>query len=154
MIEISPTSYSMTQLPSNISFGNYCSFGSDLKFIFGGTHLAELNHDCVYTTNYDQTNDIPPITIGHDVWIGDGVRLMNGIKIGNGAIIGAGAVIAKDVPPFAVVVGNPQVIKRMRFSLEQIKRLEEIRWWHWGKDTVLERLEDMKDINVFLEKYA
>ena len=41
------------------------------------------------------------------VWIGADVTLLGGVRIGNGAIIGAGAVVAKDVPPYAVVVGNP-----------------------------------------------
>ena len=40
-----------------------------------------------------------------------GVRVLNGVIIGDGAIIGAGAIISKDVPPYAIVVGNPQIIK-------------------------------------------
>jgi acetyltransferase-like isoleucine patch superfamily enzyme len=50
------------------------------------------------------------IDIGNDVWIGFNATILKGVKIGNGAIIGANTVITKDVPPYAVVVGNPQRI--------------------------------------------
>jgi len=47
------------------------------------------------------------IVIEDDVWIGFGATVMKGVTIGSGAIIGAAAVITKDVPPFAIMVGNP-----------------------------------------------
>ena len=54
-----------------------------------------------------------PVIIGDNVWIGDKATILPGVKIGNGAVIGANAVVTKDVPAYAVVVGNPaQVIKR------------------------------------------
>jgi maltose O-acetyltransferase len=54
----------------------------------------------------------PPITIGDDVWIGTRAIILPGRKVGKGAIIGAGAVVTKDVPDYAIVVGNPaRVIK-------------------------------------------
>lgn len=59
----------------------------------------------------DETNiGQEPIDIGNDVWIGFNATILKGVKIGNGAIIGANTVITKDVPPYAVVVGNPQRI--------------------------------------------
>ena len=57
-----------------------------------------------------------PVTLGHDVWIGHGVVVLPGVRIGSGAAIGAGSIVTKDVPPFAVVVGNPGRVLRMRFS--------------------------------------
>lgn len=50
------------------------------------------------------------IIIEDDVWIGFNATIMKGVRIGRGAIIGANAIITKDVPPFAVVVGNPASI--------------------------------------------
>lgn len=47
------------------------------------------------------------VTIGRNVWIGDKATILPGVTVGEGAIVGAGAVVTKDVPPFAVVAGNP-----------------------------------------------
>lgn len=55
---------------------------------------------------------VTPTHISKDVSIGAGAVIRPGVKIGEKALIGAGAVIVKDVPPGAVVVGNPgKVIK-------------------------------------------
>lgn len=52
------------------------------------------------------------IAIGNDVWIGAHATILKGVTIGDGAVIGAGAVVTKDVPPYAIVAGNPaRVIK-------------------------------------------
>jgi acetyltransferase-like isoleucine patch superfamily enzyme len=52
------------------------------------------------------------IIIGDDAWIGFNAIILKGVKIGNGAIIGAGAIVTKDVPDFAIAVGNPlKIIK-------------------------------------------
>ena len=55
-----------------------------------------------------------PVVIGDDVWIGTRVIILPGVKIGDQAVIGAGAVVTKDVPPRAVVAGNPARIIRYR----------------------------------------
>ena len=57
------------------------------------------------------------IKVSDDVWIGAGVIILPGITIGEGAIIGAGAVVTKDVPPFAVVAGNPARI--LKYVIDQ-----------------------------------
>jgi acetyltransferase-like isoleucine patch superfamily enzyme len=57
-----------------------------------------------------------PITIGRNVWIGARVIVLSGVHIGDGAVIGAGAVVTRDVPPFAVAVGNPARVIRWRFE--------------------------------------
>jgi len=44
--------------------------------------------------------------------IGSGATLLCGITIGEGAVVGAGAVVTKDVPPGAVVAGNPAKVLR------------------------------------------
>ncbi|MEJ7678563.1 MAG: hypothetical protein WKG06_12030 [Segetibacter sp.] len=51
--------------------------------------------------------DPKPVLIEENVWVGFEAIILPGVKIGRGAIIGCKTVIAEDVPPYAVVVGNP-----------------------------------------------
>lgn len=56
--------------------------------------------------------EVEPVVIGDDVWIGLRSILLPGVKIGSHAVIGAGSVVTKDVPKWAIVAGNPaRVIK-------------------------------------------
>jgi serine acetyltransferase len=57
-------------------------------------------------------------------------------KISDGAVIAAGAVVNKDVPPYAVVVGNPARIVRFRFSNETIEKLQASKWWEKSLDEI------------------
>ncbi len=57
-----------------------------------------------------------PIFISDDVWIGARVIILGGVHIGKGAIIGAGAVVTKDIPPYAIVAGNPAKIIKFRYQ--------------------------------------
>jgi virginiamycin A acetyltransferase len=74
--------------------------------------------------------------IGNDVWIGREAVIMPGVTIGNGAIIGTRAQVVKDVPPYAVVAGNPARIVRMRFTPEIVAELLAIAWWDWEADKI------------------
>ena len=47
------------------------------------------------------------VEVGNSAFLGAGCVILPRIKVGDSAIIGAGAVVTKDVPPNAVVVGNP-----------------------------------------------
>lgn len=82
------------------------------------------------------------VVIKNDVWIGLNSTILEGVTIGNGAIIGACSVVAKDVPDYAVVVGNPAKIIRYRFSKDQIHKLINLRWWELDR----EEIEDVMDL--------
>lgn len=51
-----------------------------------------------------------PITIEDNVFIGARSIILKGVTIGKGAVVGAGSVVSRDVPPFAIVCGNPAKI--------------------------------------------
>ena len=67
--------------------------------------------------------------VGNDCWIGQNVTILPGVHIGNGVIIGANSVVTKDLPSYSICCGNPCVIKKMRFSDDVIKLLEDLKWW-------------------------
>ena len=59
------------------------------------------------------------VHIGHHVWIASGATILPGITIGDGAVIAANAVVTKDVPPKAIVAGNPaRIIGERKNSLQ------------------------------------
>lgn len=71
-------------------------------------------------------------TIGNDVYIGHGAFIGQGVTIGDGAVVGAHAVVTKDVPPYAVVVGNPAVIKKLRYPAATVARMNRVAWWRYA----------------------
>jgi hypothetical protein len=88
--------------------------------------------------------DSNPLRIGNDVWIGEyAVILANVSEIGDGAVIGAGAIVNKNVPPYAVIVGNPARIVRFRFSKEIINELLASKWWE----------KDIEELEPYIKEF-
>lgn len=84
-----------------VEIGDYFHTGRDLT-------ILSSNHN--YNGNsipYDATYIKKPVVIKDFVWCGSGVKILPGVTIGEGAIIAMGAVVVKDVPPMAIVGGNP-----------------------------------------------
>ncbi|MBB4231773.1 CatB-related O-acetyltransferase [Rhizobium mongolense] len=96
------------------------------------------------------------IVIGNDAWFGAASLVLRGVTIGDGAVIGAGAVVTKDVPPYAIVAGNPAKIIRYRFEPQIIEKLLRVRWWDRELDIILKLpLDDVgKTIDILLEEDA
>ena len=65
---------------------------------------------------------IAPVMIADKVWIGFGATILKGVKVGEGAVIGAKAVVTRDVPPYAVVAGNPANIVKQLGDRHEYKR--------------------------------
>ena len=87
------------------------------------------------------------ILIGNDVWIGAGVQILSGVKIGNGAIVGAGSVVTRNVPPYAVVAGNPARVIRYRFSDETIERIQASKWWMWTEEQLRNNVDFLIELH-------
>ena len=73
-----------------------------------------------------------PVQIGHDVWIGHGAMIRAGVTVGNGAIVAAGAVVTADVPPYAIVGGNPARVIRLRLPEKTAEALQALAWWRFA----------------------
>ncbi|WP_442920484.1 CatB-related O-acetyltransferase [Methanobrevibacter sp.] len=93
--------------------------------------------------------------VGNDVWIGSDAKILSGTKINDGSIIGANSIVTKDVPPYAIVAGNPAKIIRYRFNNEIIEKLLEIKWWNFKEEELIKviPLLQSNDIKEFLLKY-
>lgn len=121
-------------------------FGADriLKKIFGNSSVEPID---VTVPNHYQ------IIIGHDVWIGHGVMIMGGVKVGNGAVIGTNAVVAKDIPPYAIAVGNPARVVKYRFDADTVKKMLAVKWWNWSLQKIADNLQLITDVEKFLETH-
>ena len=93
--------------------------------------------------------------IENDVWIGAKSTIMSGVKIHNGAVVGAGSVVTKDVPPYAIVAGNPAKIVKYRFNEKQIQSLLKISWWDWTQDRIKSEAINMwsNKIDEFIDRH-
>lgn len=137
----------------NIKIGRYSSVASELS-IHTGNHPMDIytTHPIAYSMNFgaltsERDIQVGSLEIGHGVWLGERVLILPGChRIGNGAIVGGGAVVTHDVPPYAIVAGNPARIIRYRFSKDQIKRLEESKWWEKDKDTLSKEFEELNQL--------
>jgi virginiamycin A acetyltransferase len=90
------------------------------------------------------------------VYIGYNVTILSGVAIGDGAAIGACSVVTKDVPPYAVVAGNPARVLRYRFDEEAIENLLKIKWWDWPDEKVKENIHLIcsDSIDAFIKRFG
>lgn len=122
----------------NCSVGPFCSIANRVT-VGGVAHPAHfvstspvfLSHKDSIKTKFAKHSYLPVLhtQIGPDVWIGEGAFIKAGVIVGPGAIIGMGAVVTRDVPPYAIVAGNPAKLIRFRFEDDIVNGLLEMRWW-------------------------
>lgn len=104
-----------------ISIGRGCIISRNVEVLtsdhhFYGEDLEEIP--------YDKNFFVEPVVICENVWIGMRVVILPGVVVGEGAVIGACSVVTKDVPPCAIVAGNPAKVIRYR-DKEQYYRLKD-----------------------------
>ena len=138
---------------NNARFGRYCSLASgvvigphehptDWLTTSRAAYFPEVNgwdtlvagakHLAIKAKKRPFAGSCPITEIGADVWIGQGAFLQAGGTIGPGAIIGARATVLRDVPPYAIVVGTPGRVLRLRFPEATVERLLGLAWWQYS----------------------
>lgn len=136
-VEVGPFSYGSLLEPGRAdpgtSIGAFVSIGPDVRRL-GADHPTSRLSMSPYVYNpalglVSADRDVPRTTcrIEHDAWIGAGSLILSGCsRIGLGAVVGAGAVVTRDVPDFAIVVGNPARVIRTRLTEEQQQLVREL----------------------------
>lgn len=145
---------------SPLEIGSFCSIAAEVVLLCSGNHPT----DCA-TTSYVHSNmmgkaspwDRPGkggIKVGNDVWIGRRTLILPGVNVGHGGVVGAQATVTKDVPPYAIVGGNPGKIIRLRFSEEIIGKMLAIRWWDWDDEKIKQEADFLTGpIDAFVARH-
>jgi virginiamycin A acetyltransferase len=135
--------YHFDFIGDRLVIGRFCSIAAETRFIMnGGNHATDWFTTFPFPIFGEGWEVATPeswpyrgdTVVGHDVWIGYGATIMPGVHIGNGAIVATRSVVTKDVPPFAIVGGNPAEVIRYRFDEATREALTEIAWWDWDAE--------------------
>ena len=155
-VEAGLYSYGWSQQDLNYSnggeiiIGRYCSIAKNVRY-FGANHPINNAVMSPYFYNPSLGYDVRDVerhklSIGNDVWIGYGALITSSCKsIGNGAVIAAGSIVTKDVPPYAIVAGNPAKVLKYRFDQETINLIEKTKWWDYSPDKLYKYYDFMGD---------
>ncbi|MGE6220117.1 acyltransferase [Nubsella zeaxanthinifaciens] len=115
---------------SHLKSGTFidCSGGVEIGRYFHtgrGLTIFSTNHN--YNSNisipYDEHEIIRPVKIGDFVWCGANVTIVPGVEVGEGVVIGSGAVVTQNIPPYAVIGGNPAKVIKYR-DIELFNKLK------------------------------
>ncbi len=147
---------------AKLKIGKYCSIAGRVRILLGGNHRTDwvTTYPFEFPEGCSPWPEIPvvknhttskgDVVIGSDVWIGHGSMILSGVTVGDGAVIGACSVVTKDVPPYAVVAGNPARVLRKRFDDQTIQKLLTLRWWDWPAEKVGEKLHILRSPQIEL----
>jgi len=131
-----------------LRIGSFCLIAKDVTILLGGEHRSDWITTFPFPAIWPSASAFQcfhkskgNVVIGNDVWLGLGATVLSGVQIGDGAIIGARSVITKDVPPYAIVGGNPAKLIRYRFEEEDRKFLEKLKWWDWPDELIEQNLD-------------
>lgn len=88
-----------------ISIGSFCRIASQVMIFDSSGHASDPE---LRKAGRPPTDDeVRPVTIQDNVWLGRRVTVFPGVTIGEGSIVSAGSVVVSDVAPYTVVAGNP-----------------------------------------------
>ncbi len=152
--------YHFDFIGDRLKIGRFCALAQGTTFIMSGANHAMTGFSTypfhIFSDAWRETFDPATIfdhirgdtIVEHDVWFGTNATVMPGVTICSGAIIGANAVVASDVPPFAIVVGNPGRVVRLRFAETTIERLLHIAWWDWPLQKITRHLTAIRGADI------
>ncbi|KAA2238312.1 CatB-related O-acetyltransferase [Salinarimonas soli] len=138
--------------------GRFVAIATGVQFIMNGANHP-MGGFSTYPFDMLGFTDVPELTagdltirgdtvIGNDVWIGREAVILPGVRVGDGAIVGTRAVVGRDVPPYALVVGNPARVVRRRFDDDTIAALLAIAWWNWPPEAVVTHLDAIRGADL------
>lgn len=145
---------------ATLEIGAFTSIASGVQIFLGGEHRIDWVTTFPFNVLWDEGKEITghpktkgDILIGNDVWVATEAIIMSGVTIGDGAVIGARAVVTKNVPPYAIVAGNPAIVVKKRFNNETIQKLLNVKWWSWNDSKIKEALPLLlnNEIDEFLK---
>jgi virginiamycin A acetyltransferase len=151
--------YHFPFIGDQLVIGKFCAIARGARFVMNGANHA-LSGISTYPFSIfgngwegaePAASDLPykgDTIVGNDVWIGYEALIMPGVRIGNGAIVSAGSVVARDVPAYTIVGGNPAQPIRQRFTPEVIARLEALAWWDWPIQKITAHLDRITGADV------
>lgn len=132
-----------------LSIGHFVSIAEGVRFLLGGNHpykgFSTYPFKVKLLGHSREAQTKGRIVIGDDVWIGANAMILSGVTVGQGAIIGAGSVVASDIPPYAIVVGNPARVLRYRFSPSVIAKLMTLDFGQLQPQALAQIGEDLYD---------
>jgi acetyltransferase-like isoleucine patch superfamily enzyme len=123
---------------AKVTVGSFCSIADNIQIFLGGNHRTDwvttypfghINQESFPHHGQGHPSTKGDVVIGNDVWIGSGSTIMSGVTIGDGAVVATNSTVVKDVPPYAIVGGNPSKILKYRFTEKQIEKLLQNPWW-------------------------
>jgi acetyltransferase-like isoleucine patch superfamily enzyme len=88
-----------------IAIGRHCRIAGEVWMFDSSGH--PLDAEARRAGHAASSDDVRPITVGDNVWIGARAIIHPGVTVGDHSVISAGAVVMADVPAYAVVAGNP-----------------------------------------------
>lgn len=110
-----------------LKIGNYVSIAPGVHFLLGGEHVysgfSTFPSKVKLRGDEWEAPTKGPIVVEDDVWIGSESLILSGVTIGQGAVVAAKSLVVKDIPPYAIVGGNPAKIIKYRFSPDLIDKL-------------------------------
>lgn len=143
-----------------LEIGAFCAIASGVTFFMNGANHAMSGFSTfpfnIFRNGWEAGFD--PATweaanrgdtiVGNDVWIGAEALVLPGCRIGSGSVIAARAVVSGEIPPYAIVAGNPGRVLRRRFDDATIDALLRVAWWDWPVERITRHLDAIRGADL------